>query len=135
MENSQANTEAAVAAAQAKSQGDIQLEQVKAELQRQARLDEIEALKSTEAIKFTQIAKVETIKSILNKEGGSIEQVPAWALEGIQQTNALQSALLDQQAQNLVEQEQEEMAIQEQQMQEQMAMEEGGMMQEEQPLM
>lgn len=135
MENSQANTEAAVAAAQAKSQGDIQLEQVKAELQRQARLDEIEALKSTEAIKFTQIAKVETIKSILNKEGGSIEQVPAWALEGIQQTNMLQSALLDQQAQNLVEQEQEEMAMQEQQMQEQMAMEQEQMQGQEQPLM
>jgi hypothetical protein len=132
MENSRANTEAAVAAAQAKSQGDIQLEQVKAQIASQARLEEIEALKSTESIKFTQIAKVETIKSILNKEGGSIDQIPAWALEGINQTNILQSQLLAQQQQDIVQEEQleQEQAMMEQ---EQMAMEQQ-QMQQEQPM-
>lgn len=132
LENSRANTEAAVAAAKAKSEGEIELERVKAELQKQARLDEIEALKSTESIKFTQIAKVETIKSILNKEGGDISQVPAWALEGIEQTNVLSSALLDQQMQGLAEQEEMEAMEQEAMMQEQMAMEEQAM---QQPMM
>jgi hypothetical protein len=124
---SRANTEAAIAAAQAKSEGEIKLATHKSKLESQARLDEIEALKSSESIKFTQIAKVEVIKSILNKEGGSVEQIPAWALEGIEQTNLLSGALLDQQMQNVAMQEQEEMAMQEQMMQEQMAMEQGGM--------
>jgi hypothetical protein len=124
---SQANTQAAIEAAKAKSQGEMELEQLKAQLQSQTRLDEIEALKSSESIKFTQIAKVEVIKSILNKEGGSVNQIPAWALEGIEQTNALSGALLDQQMQD-VAMEQEEMAMQqEQMMQEQMAQEQGGM--------
>jgi hypothetical protein len=124
---SQANTQAAIEAAKAKSQGEMELEQLKAQLQSQTRLDEIEALKSSESIKFTQIAKVEVIKSILNKEGGSVNQIPSWALEGIEQTNALSGALLDQQMQD-VAMEQEEMAMQqEQMMQEQMAQEQGGM--------
>jgi len=129
--NSQENTKAAVAAAEAKSNGEMKLEQLKSQLQAQARLDEIEALKSSESIKFTQIAKVEVIKSILNKEGGSIEQIPAWALEGIQATNALSGALLDQQMQNVAMQEEQEAMQQEQMMQEQMSMEEQGMIPQE----
>jgi hypothetical protein len=129
LENSTANAKVAETAARAKTEGEIELEKVKAELQRQSRLDEIEALKSTEAIKFTQIAKVETIKSILNKEGGSIDQIPAWALEGINQTNILQAALLDQQAQQFVEQEEEEIAMQEEMM---MQQEQEAIMQEQQ---
>lgn len=127
MIQSQANTQAAIEAAKAKSQGEMELETLKSQLQSQARSEEIENLKSSESIKFTQIAKVEVIKSILNKEGGSVEQIPAWALAGIEQTNILSSALLDEQMQNLEEQAQQEMAMQEQQMQEQMAMEQGGM--------
>lgn len=128
MIQSQANTQAAIEAAKAKSQGEMELETLKSQLQSQARSEEIENLKSSESIKFTQIAKVEVIKSILNKEGGSVEQIPAWALSGIEQTNVLSSALLDEQMQNLEEQEQQEMA-----MQEQMAMEQGGMEQQMMP--
>lgn len=123
MIQSQANTQAAIEAAKAKSQGEMELETLKSQLQSQARSEEIENLKSSESIKFTQIAKVEVIKSILNKEGGSVEQIPAWALAGIEQTNILSSALLDEQMQNLEEQAQQEMAMQEQAMQEQIAME------------
>jgi len=129
IQQSKSNTEAAIEAAKAKSEGDIKLEKTKAQLQRQARLDEIEALKSSESIKFTQIAKVEVIKSILNKEGGTVDQIPAWALEGIEQTNILSSVLLEQQIQGIEEQEMQEQQMQEQQMmeQEQMAMQQGQM--------
>jgi len=129
IQQSKSNTEAAIEAAKAKSQGEMELEQLKAQLQAQARLDEIEALKSSESIKFTQIAKVEVIKSILNKEGGTVDQIPAWALEGIEQTNILSSVLLEQQIQGIEEQEIQEQQMQEQQMmeQEQMAMQQGQM--------
>lgn len=114
--NNQANTQQAIAASESKGKQDQDLEKLKAQLASQAKLEEIEALKSSEIIKFVSIAKVETLKSILNKEGGSMAQVPAWVLDGIPATNFVQTQLMAQQAQDLSQQQVEEQQMQQEQM-------------------
>ncbi len=134
-----ANNEAAQISGETKAKGDRALEILKSKLASKARKEELESLKQQEIIKFTSIAKVETLKSIVSKEGGSIEQVPNWVLEGIPLVNNVSVSLMEENLMTANEEideqqlEQEALMEEEQMMQEQMAMEQ--MQGQEQPLM
>lgn len=119
MQNSQANTEQAIAAAKAKSEGDIALEQEKSRLRSLERAEELEHLRSVELVKYTSILKSNVAKTLLAKEGATVEQLPEWVLSGI--------GLVDVSNEQLMAQ-----TIQEQEMEEQQMMEEEAMMQEQQ---
>lgn len=119
--NSQANTEQAIAAAEAKSNGEMQLETLKSELASKARLEELESLKQSEIIKFASIAKVEIIKSTLSKEGATTAMIPEWIMEGVGMVNEVQSALMAENMQDIEQQaiEEQQIAQEEQMMAEQ----------------
>jgi hypothetical protein len=122
---SQANTQAAIAATETKAKGDRALEILKSKLASKARNEELESLKQQEIIKFTSIAKVETLKSIVNKEGGDISQVPSWVTDGIPLVNDVSIALMEENLMTANEQ------IDEQQLEQEALMEEEQMMQQE----
>jgi hypothetical protein len=122
--NSQENTKAAVAASESKAKGDRALEILKSKLASKARQEELESLKQQEIIKFTSIAKVETLKSIVNKEGGDISQVPSWVTDGIPLVNEVSITLMEENLMTANEQ------VDEQQLEQEALMEEEMMQQE-----
>lgn len=121
-----ANNEAAQISGETKAKGDRALEILKSKLASKARAEELESLKQQEIIKFTSIAKVETLKSIVSKEGGSIEQVPNWVLEGIPLVNEVSVSLMEENLMTANEQ------VDEQQLEQEALMEEEQMMMQEQ---
>lgn len=142
MEESQAlsasNTEQAIAAAQAKSDGEIRLEQVKSDLETKSKLEQIEATKSEEIIKFNSILKTKVVEGMLT-QGMTIQQIEAqapWIFAGIGTVTVtteeiMQEDLRTMQEQEQMEQEQlaaqEEQAMIEAQQQQEMAPPEGEM--------
>jgi hypothetical protein len=99
----QANNEAAQIAGETANKGAIVLEILKSKLQARAREGELESMKQQEIIKFTSIAKIEVLKATVAKEGGTIEQVPEWVLDGIPLVNAVQTALMEENIQSMEE--------------------------------
>lgn len=132
MEESQAlsasNTEQAIAAAQAKSQGEMELEKLKSDLKIQQDASEIDKQKEIELIKYTSILKANVASAIMNKEGSSINDLPTWVTDGIgiidvSNQQMMEGALADQEDQELLEQQQmaeEEQAMMQQQQEQQM---------------
>ncbi len=118
----QMNNQAAQISAQAKSDGDMKLEQLKADLASQAKKEELQMLEASEIIKFNSIAKVEIIKSTMAKEGGSLDQVPAWVFAGMPEIQAVQQQLMAEQSQDLSQEQIEEQQAQEAQMAQQQQM-------------
>lgn len=113
--NNQANTEAAVAGAEAKAKGEQDLEILKSKLRIEQDSSEIEKSKQIELIKYTSILKSNIASAILAKEGSSVRDLPDFVLNGI--------GLIDKSNEQMMV---EEMQIQEEQMvaeQEQAAME------------
>ncbi len=126
MQNSQANTEAAIAAAQAKSQGDMELETLKAELASKREKETLETQKEMEVMKYYGIMKAEIIKATLSKEGSSIKDLPPFIFEGLEEVTVTQKELMAQDYKDaMIEAQMEEEAL----MQEQMAMEQQDMQQ------
>jgi len=119
---SQENTQAAVAAAQEKGTQDKELEVLKAQLKSQGVVEETEALKENELVKYTSILKVELMKSILSKEGSSMKDLPGFIFEGVGLIDISNKQILMEQ----IRQEQEDQQAEQQQMeQQQMATQEG----------
>lgn len=123
--NNQANTEAAIAAAQAKSEGEMKLEQLKSDLKIKQDASEIDKMKEIELIKYTSILKSNVATAILGKEGSSVNDLPPWVLSGI--------GIVDVSNQQMM---QEELAAQEEeQLAEEQMLAEQEMMQQEQGMM
>lgn len=83
LENSQANTQQQVAAAQAKSQGDAQLEQLK----HQNKMDELTATQKAnmemEILKSVGIIKAEIAKSLMAQPGATWKDLPPIIMDGM----------------------------------------------------
>lgn len=128
----QANNQAALISAQAASKGAMDLETLKSQLATKARNEELESLKQAELLKFVSIAKVETLKSIMNKEGGNISQVPVWVTDGIPLVNAVQQGLMQENLLELQTQAEQEQVMmqQDQQQDQQQPMDQDGQMPE-----
>lgn len=119
---SQANTDQAVKAAEAKSKGEAELEKLKAKLQIERDTSEINKQKEIELIKYSSILKADIAKAILAKEGSSIKDLPDFVLNGI--------GIIDRSNEQMMLDELEDQQFEEQQ--EQLAQEQ--MMQQEQQL-
>lgn len=126
---SQSNTQAAIEAAKAKSDGDMQTLTLKYDLDTKLKLQEVEATKSEEIIKFNSILKSKVVEGMLT-QGATIQQIQAqapWVFAGIgivttTTEEIMQNELEDMQEQEAQEQQiaqQEELANQQQMMQEQ----------------
>jgi len=121
-QNNQANTEAAIAAAQAKSEGEIRLEQVKSQLKIEQDISEINKQKEVELLKYTSILKSNVASAIMQKEGSTVDDLPSWVTDGIgivdrSSEQIMMDELQDQAEQEQMEQEamaQEQMAAQQQ---------------------
>lgn len=127
--NAQTNTEQAIAAAQAKSKGDIELETVKAQLASERERETLESQKESELMKFSSILKVEVAKAILAKEGSTPDQLPEWIMEGLDVVAVTEKQLMAQDLQDMEQQ----AAMEEQAMMEEQMMQEQ-QMQQEQPM-
>jgi len=134
-QNSQDNTQAAIAAAQTKSQGEIQLETVRAQL-KSAELDkQFEQAKELEILKSVNNIKQEIAKGVLAEPGKSIKDLPKEILDGIgivdQSENMIMVNAIHQQQDAMMAQQQ---AAQAQAQQQQMAQQDPNQQpQQEQP--
>jgi hypothetical protein len=125
----------AVQAAQAKSQGEMQLEQAKAQFKLQQYEEELENDKERETLKYYNILRVKTLEKLL-EQGKSIEEMPAFIFDGIDavvqtQKQLIMEELKEQQEQAMAQE--QEMQMQAQQQGEEAPMEGGEEMQEQQP--
>lgn len=125
LQNSKANTEQAVAAAKAKSDGDIALEEVKSKLRSEERGEELEHLRAVELVKYTSILKSNVAKALLNVENPDVSKLPDWVMAGI--------GLVDKSNEQLMVEEIQDEQLE--QMQEQHIMEQEAMMAEQQQQM
>lgn len=80
---SQQNTQAAVAGAQAKTQGEIQLETLKASNKAAEDLRERETQLMVEAEKFAGILKANIVTSVLAQPGKTMADIPSFVFEGL----------------------------------------------------
>lgn len=132
-ENSADNTQQAIAAAQEKNKGDMELEQMKH--QNQLEIDSVKqtSMKEEQILKFNSIAKTETLKAMLT-QGLNIQQIQQqapWIFDGLAVANATATAIMEEDLnqiaveQEIQAQEEEQMAMQEEQqmMEQQGAME------------
>jgi len=130
--NSQSNTEAAIAAAKAKSDGEMQVIQLKNDLEKARENDKLEAMKVEEITKYSSILKIELMKSLF-AQGKTIDQMPSMIFDGIGLVDKTNKQLL---MEELAENEREaaemeqQMAAEEEQMMMQQQQEQG-MMQEQ----
>jgi hypothetical protein len=122
--NSQSNTEAAIAAAQAKSDGEMQVIQLKNDLEAKRENDRLESMKIEEITKYSSILKIELMKALF-AQGKTVEQMPSMIFDGIGLVDKTNKQLL---MEELAEQEQE----MQQMAQQQAAEEEEAMMQQQQ---
>lgn len=140
--NSKSNTEAAIAAANAKSDGEMKVIQLKNDLERDRENEKLESMKIEEMTKYSSIMKIELMKALL-AQGKTMEQLPSMIFDGIGLIDKTNKQLLmeelaenEREAQQMAAQmaaEEEQMAMQQQQgmEQEQMGMEEEQMGEEE----
>lgn len=113
LENSKANTEQAVAAAQAKSKGDMQLEDMKFKNEMALKKEETEAQKEREISKFSSILKSNIASAILAKEGTTIKDLPSFIFEGLDViAKSNKQVILEEMSERQKEMEQEAMAEQ-----------------------
>lgn len=130
--NSQSNTEAAIAAAKAKSDGEMQVIQLKNDLEKARENDKLEAMKVEEITKYSSILKIELMKGLF-AQGKTIDQMPSMIFDGIGLVDKTNKQLL---MEELAENEREaaemeqQMAAEEEQMMMQQQQEQG-MMQEQ----
>lgn len=123
-QNSKDNTDAAIAAAQAKSQGEMQLEGMKAEI-KSAELDKtFEHQKELEILKSVNTIKQTVAQGILAEADKSFNDIPVWVFDGIgivdQSSKQLMvSAVQQQEEAEIAQQQLEEQAILEQEAQQQ----------------
>jgi len=89
---SQQNTQAAVAGAQAKTQGELQLAQFTATQKEAADLRERETQLMVENAKFLGILKANLVTAELAKPGGSISTLPSFVFEGLPLEHAIDHA-------------------------------------------
>lgn len=78
--NNEANTNAAIAAAQAKSQGEMELAKLKSQLKMEEEKHSLEIMRENELVKYTSILKVKVADKILSKEESTIEDLPDWIM-------------------------------------------------------
>lgn len=125
--NAQANTEQAVIAAQAKAKGEADLEILKAQLASQGRKEELEFQRELEAIKYFGIAKAKIIDGVLSKEGSTVNDLPAFTVEGMDIVTKTQTEMIVDEMNDAEREEQmaEQQAAEEQAMAEQQQMEQG----------
>jgi hypothetical protein len=122
--NSQSNTEAAIAAAQAKSDGEMQVIQLKNDLEAKRENDRLESMKIEEITKYSSILKIELMKALF-AQGKTVEQMPSMIFDGI--------GLVDKTNKQMLMEELAENEREAQQMAQQMAAEEQqAMMQQQQ---
>ncbi len=81
--NSEANTQSAIAAAQAKSQGELQLETVKAEFKAKQTQMEAENARELEVLKSLGLIKAEIARSFLQQPGAKWQDLPPSILDGV----------------------------------------------------
>lgn len=122
--NNQANTEAAIAAANAKTDGEMALEQLKADNKSRDIIETLDSEKEKETSKFASILKSKVVEGLLT-QGKSIQEIQMeapWVFDGIGVINASQKELMlkDQQDMAMQQQQEEEALLQQE---EQMAME------------
>lgn len=123
--NNEANTQAAVAAANAKTEGEAQIETMKFENQMALMKEETEAQQIREISKFASILKANVATAMLSKEGATIADVPGFVFEGLSDTaksdrQLMMESIRENEAQMQQEdQAMEQQAIQQQQMQDQ----------------
>lgn len=127
--NSQSNTEAAIAAAQAKSDGEMQVIQLKNDLEAKRENDRLESMKIEEITKYSSILKIELMKALF-AQGKTVEQMPSMIFDGIGLVDKANKQLL---MEELAEQEQEmqQMAQQQAAEEEEAMMQQQGMEQEQ----
>lgn len=119
MQNSQANTDQAIAAAKASSEGQMQLEQLKSDLDTGRDKQKLDSMKEEELLKFSSIAKTEALKSML-AQGLTIqmvqEQAP-WIFQGMFVASEAATMIMEQDIEQLnAEQEQIDAALQQEAM-------------------
>ena len=132
--NSQSNTEAAIAAAEAKSNGEMQVIQLKNDLEAARESERLESMKIEEMTKYSSIMKIELMKALL-AQGKTMEQLPSMIFDGIGLVDKTNKQLLmeelaenEREAQEIAQQmaaQEEQMAMQQQQGMEQEQMMEG----------
>lgn len=122
---SQSNTEQAIAAAQAKSDGEIKLEQVKSALKIEQDAAEINKSKEIELIKYTSILKANVASAILSKEGSTVNDLPTWVTDGIGIIDVSNQQMMEEE---LAAQEDEQIAEEQMLAQEEMMAQQQGMM-------
>lgn len=121
--NAQANTEQAIAAANAKTEGEKQVLILKSELAKKEKDQELNQLQVQESVKYASILKVELMKSILSQEGKGVQDLPEFIFQGIELSDANTKQLIMAEMQKTQE-EAEAKAQQQLQMQQQTQMEE-----------
>jgi len=131
--NSEANTEQAIRAAQAKSEGDKALDTQQHNNKLEYLRQETEAAKTKEIVTFSSILKTKVVEGLLT-QGKTIEQVQAeapWVFAGIGLVNKTQEETLAEELEDMAmeqQMEEQEMMAQQQQMAQ-------PQMQEQQPVM
>lgn len=131
--NSESNTQQAIAATVEKSKGDIKLEILKSKLKSKEKKEEIEAEKSKEIIKFNSILKSKMVEGILGQEGKTVDDIPAWVFDGLALANKSQQQILGEAIESTLQEEDEELAMMEQQA-EMQAQQEMGQQMEQAPM-
>jgi hypothetical protein len=82
-QNSIDNTQSAIAAAKAKSDGEMQLEQLKADNKAKEMAAQLENSKEIEILKFVGIAKAKIIEGILNDPTKTWKDIPQFVWDGL----------------------------------------------------
>ncbi len=112
MQLAQQNTQAATAGAQAKTDGEMQLEQLKAENLAKQKAIELNSQLTLEQEKYAGILKSEIARAILSQPGATISQLPSFVFEGLPLQKMVDHANNLQYLQTLGEQQQYESAQQ-----------------------
>jgi len=138
MDLSKQNENAVVASAQAKTEGEAQLEKLRAENKAAEDLRQRETALLSEQEKFNSILKVELLKSILAKPTSTLADIPSFVFEGLPTTKAIDHANAMNylqtmaQAQQATDAQAQQQQAQQQQMQQQGAPEQQGQPEQQQ---
>jgi len=92
--NAQNNTEQAKAAAAAKGEADLQVEQQKHANEVELLTLRLQSMQKEESFKFNGILKAKVVDAILAKPNATIEQIPDWVFDGLELTNDAQKQMM-----------------------------------------
>lgn len=119
--NTELNTQQAIAAAQEKNRGDMELEALKQQNALQLEAAKVEAEQKREITKFASILKSKVVEGMLSQEGTTIQMIQQqapWVFENVGLIEMNTQQLVGEQLQNNQQEAREQEQVEQQQMQE-----------------